>query len=651
MNNKENYKKAMDQVHADENLKRKLWYKMKEKETKRESFSWRQLSTVCSICVVMLFVVAFYLKQDEIENIDKENTQPNTTAIVGQNQNSDLPKFESLEQLKKALKKGDSTRKGFNGIDIAQSVTDTTAKEEKNSETTISDYSKTNTQVEGVDEADIVKTDGNYIYYISNNKIYIIEANSLKVASKIENEKDNEQFYPRELYINGNNLIALGNKWTYTKTEKNDTEKRRFYSGVNTKNMAKAIVYDISNKKEPKELRQVELDGDYSNSRMIGNNIYFISQKSVYYYDGLKDDDILPLYRDTAMAVEEKKIECTDIVYFRNTENSTYMLVAGFDITNNEAASVETFFGANDTIYANQNNLYIAQTVYENGYFSSKCSSTLYKFNLENSKVQLQCKGEVKGNLNDQFSMDEHDGNLRIATTSESKGKSTNQVYILDKDLKQIGKLENLAKGEKIYSVRFIGKIGYVVTFKEIDPLFVIDLSDPTNPTVKGKLKIPGYSSYLHPYDETHIIGIGYNTKSNGSGGVRNSSMKMSMFDVSDLENPKEIFSTSIGGDYTYSEITSNHKALFYNKDKNLIGFPYTYNEDRGYKTKNGFVIYKIDLDKGFEKYGEIMKDNDYIESLKRIIYIDNTLYSLSNSKVISYNLKDLKKIDELKLK
>ena len=308
MNNKENYKKAMDQVHADENLKRKLWYKMKEKETKRESFSWRQLSTVCSICVVMLFVVAFYLKQDEIENIDKENTQPNTTAIVGQNQNSDLPKFESLEQLKKALKKGDSTRKGFNGIDIAQSVTDTTAKEEKNSETTISDYSKTNTQVEGVDEADIVKTDGNYIYYISNNKIYIIEANSLKVASKIENEKDNEQFYPRELYINGNNLIALGNKWTYTKTEKNDTEKRRFYSGVNTKNMAKAIVYDISNKKEPKELRQVELDGDYSNSRMIGNNIYFISQKSVYYYDGLKDDDILPLYRDTAMAVEKRKL-------------------------------------------------------------------------------------------------------------------------------------------------------------------------------------------------------------------------------------------------------------------------------------------------------------------------------------------------------
>ena len=651
MNNKENYKKAMDQVHADENLKRKLWYKMKEKETKRESFSWRQLSTVCSICVVMLFVVAFYLKQDEIENIDKENTQPNTTAIVGQNQNSDLPKFESLEQLKKALKKGDSTRKGFNGIDIAQSVTDTTAKEEKNSETTISDYSKTNTKVVGVDEADIVKTDGNYIYYISNNKIYIIEANSLKVASKIENEKDNEQFYPREVYINGNNLIALGNKWTYTKTEKNDTEKRRFYSGVNTKNMAKAIVYDISNKKEPKELRQVELDGDYSNSRMIGNNIYFISQKSVYYYDGLKDDDILPLYRDTAMAVEEKKIECTDIVYFRNTENSSYMLVAGFDITNNEAASVETFFGANDTIYANQNNLYIAQTVYENGYFSSKCSSTLYKFNLENSKVQLQCKGEVKGNLNDQFSMDEHDGNLRIATTSESKGKSTNQVYILDKDLKQIGKLENLAKGEKIYSVRFIGKIGYVVTFKEIDPLFVIDLSDPTNPTVKGKLKIPGYSSYLHPYDETHIIGIGYNTKSNGSGGVRNSSMKMSMFDVSDLENPKEMFSTSIGGDYTYSEITSNHKALFYNKDKNLIGFSYTYNENRGYKTKNGFVIYKIDLNKGFEKYGEIMKDNDYIESLKRIIYIDNTLYSLSNSKVISYNLKDLKKIDELKLK
>ncbi|MCX4275311.1 MAG: beta-propeller domain-containing protein, partial [Candidatus Gastranaerophilales bacterium] len=151
---------------------------------------------------------------------------------------------------------------------------------------------------------------------------------------------------------------------------------------------------------------------------------------------------------------------------------------------------------------------------------------------------------------------DEYDGNLRVATTNGYDEESENQLYILDENLKEIGKIENLAKGEKIYSVRFIGKIGYIVTFKQIDPLFVIDLSNPTAPVVKGELKIPGYSSYMHPYDETHIIGIGYNTKSNGYGGVTNANMKMSMFDVSDLENPKEMFNINIGEKYASSEIT-----------------------------------------------------------------------------------------------
>ena len=147
---------------------------------------------------------------------------------------------------------------------------------------------------------------------------------------------------------------------------------------------------------------------------------------------------------------------------------------------------------------------------------------------------------------------------------------------------------------EKIYSVRFIGKVGYIVTFKQIDPLFVIDLSDPTNPTIKGELKIPGYSSYLHPYDDTHIIGIGYNTEENKYGGTVNKNMKMSMFDVSDLENPKEIFSIDIGDEYAYSEITSNHKALFYNKSKNLIGFPITYRTENYGTSKSGFVYIKL---------------------------------------------------------
>jgi len=239
-----------------------------------------------------------------------------------------------------------------------------------------------------------------------------------------------------------------------------------------------------------------------------------------------------------------------------------------------------------------------------------------------------------------------------IMKTTRGETTTTNNLYILDEELKEIGKIENLANDERIYSVRFIGKVGYIVTFKQIDPLFVIDLSDPTNPTVKGELKIPGYSSYLHPYDETHIIGIGYNTKDNGHGGVTNANMKMSMFDVSDLENPKEIFNVNIGNEYASSEITYNHKALFYKKSENLIGFPVTYREYNYRDDSNGFIIFKIDLEENeFEKYGEILNQIDYRTNVKRITYIENIIYALSEQKITSYDLNTFEKLNEVNLK
>lgn len=650
--NKEIYKKAIDQIHPSEKLKNKTFIKIQQKEnkqkTKRTFIPLRQLSTVCAVCMVMFFVVTFYLKDNTPNNIVTPEEEKKET--VAQVQNNDLPRFENIEQLKKALKKNSQTlNKGIMIEDSLASMetTDSATTSNKQEESANRDYSETNVQVEGVDEADTVKTDGDYIYYVANNKVYIINAKDLKILSKMEFEKNTEKFYPREIYIKDNKLMILGNGIEYKETEENDTEAKKYYGRINTDYMAKAIVYDISNKENPREIRQVALDGSYSNSRMIGDNLYFISSKYAYYYSNMKDEDILPVLRDTASSTQEKQIACTDIAYFKDTNNSSYMLVAGFNINNNEEVNIETFFGANDTVYCSENNLYVAQTVYKDGFFSSNCKSVLYKFNLEGSQIKLKCKAEVKGDLNNQFSMDEYQGNLRIATTDNYSDNSTNQLYILDENFEQIGKLENLAKGEKIYSVRFVGKIGYVVTFKEVDPLFVIDLSDPSNPTVKGKLKIPGYSSYLHPYDETHIIGIGYNTKSNGYGGITNSSMKMSMFDVSDLENPKELFHVDIGDDYAYSEITSNHKALFYNKDKNLIGFPVTYREKNASKDKNGFVIFKINLDKGFEKYGEILQDINYETNVDRVIYIGDTLYTLSETKIVSYSLTDLKKLNE----
>ena len=632
--NKDNYKKAIDSIHAKESLKTDTFEKIIAK--KQTKYSYIKYITACATMLFVIFSTGIiYINKDKL-NLEEKRPDIQIAEVK-----DDLPRFENIEQLKAILKENYNSVRELNGEVMMDTVkSEATSSEQKES------YSTTNVQVENVDEADIVKTDGKYIYYVSNGKIYIVKANDLTIASKIEIKSENERFYPIEIYINQNKLIVLGNSYNYEKETTSNKIGDIFedVARVNTNNMAKAIVYDISNKEDIKQTRIVALDGNYTQSRMIGDNIYFISNKIPNYYKNIEDDNILPIYKDTAIDENTKKIECSDIVYFNGTESYNYMLVAGFNINNNNPVNTETFFGAGSTVYASENNLYIAQS-----YWSDDHKNTIYKFNLKDSQIKLKCKGEVEGYLNNQFSIDEYEGNLRIATTSGYDENSNNQLYILDENLNQIGKIDNLAKGEKIYSVRFIGKVGYIVTFKQIDPLFVIDLSNPTKPIVKGQLKIPGYSSYLHPYDETHIIGIGYNTKSNGYGGITNDNMKMSMFDVSDLQNPKEMFNVNIGDKYTYSQITSNHKALFYNKDKQIIGFPVTYS-NKNNKYINSLVLFKIDLEKGFEKYGEIKQDINYKTDIDRAIYIGDKLYTLSNLQITQYDFNTINKINEVKL-
>ena len=212
--------------------------------------------------------------------------------------------------------------------------------------------------------------------------------------------------------------------------------------------------------------------------------------------------------------------------------------------------------------------------------------------------------------------------------------------------MEKIGEIENLIEDEEIYAVRFIGDVGYVVTFEEIDPLWVIDLSDPKNPNVKGELEIPGYSSYLQPWDETHIIGFGYNVKDNGYGGVTNDTMKVSMFDVSDLENPKEIFNISFDKKYVYSNIMYEHKALFINKEENLIGFPVNWYDKQN---STGLILYRVDLENN--KFDEI---KDLISKgygfVQRAIYIGNNIYCLFDDRIIKYDMSTFEELKSIKL-
>ena len=404
---------------------------------------------------------------------------------------------------------------------------------------------------------------------------------------------------------------------------------------------------------------------------MIQDNIYLISNKYLYSYifrnnkiEELNEEEYKPKYKDTVIGDEVKYLDYQDIYYFPESDDTSYLNIAGFNINNNEPANIESYLGAGEQVYSSQNNFYITKTKYDykdnktSGYYNNFDVNTyIYKFALEQSNVIYKNVGSVPGEVLNQFSMDEKDGYFRIATTDRDSWNdetSKNNLYILNENLEKVGEIENLAKGEEIYSVRFMGNRAYMVTFKETDPLFVIDLSDVTNPTVLGELKIPGYSNYLHPYDDTHIIGFGENTKVDKYGNTISNGMKMALFDVSDPNNPQELYSVNIGGSGTYSEILYNHKALLFSKEKNLIAFPISISEEEGnYYSKlkfQGAIVYELNLDKGFNLKGTIAhmevkngyEDYDYTKEVERIIYINDSLYTLSKSLIKATNINTM---------
>lgn len=668
MENKDLYKKVINEIHAPEDLKKRTLNQINNKTSKKVYLKYLEVCAVFVLAVTALIYRNFYALDNN--SITKNSYQINETKEIANSDDTtfnetDLPTFKDIDELRALLKehysyndyigisKGDIALDSFDSFARTESATnseesDISSSSTNKSQDLLSDnYSTTNVQVEGVDEADIVKTDGKYIYYVTYSILHIINADTLEEVKSInyrKNENLTENFSPSELYLVNDKLVVVGNYYSY------EIEKKLFISRKteevsvsNSKNYAKAIIYDISNPKEIKVNREIKLDGSYNNSRMIGNNLYFISSKTPVYYDGIKDIDLLPSYQDNYK--EEKAIPADKIIYFKDTQNYNYVIIAGVDVSKNEDVNISSFFGSCvDKIYASENNLYIPITNYMN-------DNEIYKFSLNNSKIEFVSKGNFEGYLDSQFSIDEYNGFLRIATTLGYGDNATNTLYIFNQNLEEVSKLENIAKGEKIYSVRFMERIGYVVTFEQIDPLFVIDLSDPYNPEIKGELEMPGYSSYLHPYDETHIIGIGYNVKSNGYGGVKNTNMKMAMYDVSDLSNPKEMFSVDIGDDYVHSELDNNHRALFYNKHKDLIGFSYNTSDSNYRYSKNEFTVYHIDLENGFTEHGKISQKVDYETDIKRGIYIDDSLFTISNRKFVKYDLDTFEMQKELEIK
>ena len=637
---KKDYCDAVNEIEIREELKRETKEKAINVKTKRTYNKIYPLASLAIMCAVLMGIVLPHKSIAPIENPKIETTENEQTEVV-----SALPKVENFENFYEMLRDREDNYRYFNTmIDLAVMEDATVATNETKQQ---DNFSTTNVQVEGVDEADIVKTDGEYIYYVSSNKLTITDvSDSTKMSSASEIEFNDEDFDAQEMFLKDDKVVVIGTKYSNYRVVENKAETD--YPTYTSYTIAST--YNVEDKTDPELERTVEVEGSYLSSRMIGDDVYLVANKGIYTYliknsscDELEEDYFKPKYVDTAVGEEVKYIDYDCIYYIPEFEDSSYLNIASFNIINEEPASIESYLGAGSEIYASNTNLYVTKGKYnyEEDY---DVNTDIYKFNLKDATCTFEKSGTVPGYVLNQFSMDEKDGYFRIATTDSTSWDSednTNNLYVLNENMEIVGKIEGLAPGEKIYSVRFMGDRAYMVTFVQTDPLYVIDLSNPTNPTVLGELKIPGYSKYLHPYDETHLIGIGEDTKvvNYGYGDqVVTDGMKMALFDVTDPNNPVEMYNVKIGEKGTYSEILNNHKALLFSKEKNIIAFPISITENDYNVTFQGAIVYGISLDKGFELKTKISNSQSDMDkyygrsTVQRIIYIGDTLYTLSSN-------------------
>jgi inhibitor of cysteine peptidase len=523
-------------------------------------------------------------------------------------------------------------------------------------------YSTTNIQVAGVDEADIVKTDGEYIYVATNNNFqsasqnnfYIIKADPLdsRVIAKIALGNST---YVAGLFLSqdSSKLVVIGSQYQmYAYEEAARAEEIMiypYYSSVNTF----LNVYDVSEKGSPALARNLTLSGSYFNSRMIGNYVYTVVSQPTYL---INNDVILPqVYENT----KTSEIEPTRI-YYADTKDSyfTFTTFLGLNLMDEaqDPTNMTVMMGGTSSMYVSLNNMYVTYPTWsEQGQYTS-----IYRVRVNGSELAFEAKGNVLGSVLNQYSMDEYNGYFRLATTSWKNQTQQNNVYVLNANLTITGKLEDLAKDERIYSARFMGDKCYLVTFRQIDPFFVLDVSNPEEPKVAGELKIPGYSSYLHPYDEHHVIGLG---KEDGN-------VKLSFFDVTNVNNPTEIAKYIVEGDWTDSEALQEPKAFLFDKEKQLLVIPISITNYGVIETKDGesiaqqggfwqgVYVFEVTTN-GFEFRDNITHQDttssqyygyDYTTMIHRALYIGNTLYTISNAKVLLNNLGTLSLITEVNL-
>jgi len=570
------------------------------------------------------------------------------------------------------------------------------------------DYSTTNIQVEGVDEGDIVKTDGKYMYVLSrtDGKVRIVDVQN-PTEPRIVSTVTVENFYGSELYIAGSTLVVIGT----TSVPYPDYPGRPIplgdgpadakiaspliYPPIYHTQKTTAILFDVSDRVNPKETRRVSIEGYQISTRLKRNSLILVLSAGPRWWGPYMEkrtttaEALIPVFDDSARAVKDRPVAgCTDITILPRVPRPQYMVVASVPLTGNGEVDREVILGDGQQVYVSEDNLYVAATEWQYFWMERGTPATektnIYRFSYAPGSVTFEAQGAVPGHLLNQFSMDESGSSFRVATTigetwsemGSVSRPSRNNVYVLNSSLETVGSIEDIAPGETIYSVRFIGDRAYMVTFKKIDPFFVLDLSNPRNPTILGKLKIPGYSDYLHPYDENHILGFGKEAVDSGKDDFAwYQGMKVALFDVSDVSNPRELHKVTIGDRGTDSPLLRDHKALLFDRERNLLAFPVQVfeltdaqksqpNDGSAYGSPvfQGAYVFDLTLGGGFDLRGKISHYNaeDFIKSgsvwygygkdIERIVRIGESLFTVSEGMLKANELDSLQEQGSVKL-
>jgi inhibitor of cysteine peptidase len=560
-------------------------------------------------------------------------------------------------------------------------------------------YSTTNIQVSGVDEADKVKNDGNYIYTISNQTVYIVNANprDARVLSRISFNKA----FPTGLFLSqdGNRLAVLGTKYEYEYypvASNGVVSTVPFSVPINyptyilNRNIAFVCVYDISNKANALLVRNFTMSGRYFNSRMINNYLYTVIVQPAYV---VNKTAILPwVYSGTS----NSEVPASSIFYTSCVD--TYYVFTTFVSINlsdeiQQASMVTIMTGGASNMYVSTSNIYLTYSTWnwqvqplgaQTGVTSSPImmppilrynpDTIVYRISVAGAGLTFEAQGRIPGTVLNQYAMNEYNNIFMAATTSWINGVQQNNVYTLNASLKVVGKLENIATGENLYAARFVQNKCYLVTFLKTDPLFVIDLNVPTKPTALGSLNVTGFSDYIQPYDDTHLIGFGKETIAASQGNFAwYQGLKLSLFDVTDVNNPLQLSASTIGDRGTTSQILQDPKALLFDKTRGLLVIPVNLaiiNRTTTPPGPNAFgtfvwqgaYVFSLDLAGGFVLRGNVThilnpissKDNSYSMSIDkwitRELYIGDTLYTISNSKIMLTNLATLQTNAEINL-